>query len=114
MTEKRNIRLSVYLTQSEQRQLADNFKIDLPIADQAKQKQLADNVRNAALGKKLEYKKVNPIAQSQFEQLARLSSNLNQLAHAYNLKNEPSTASVFNLVNEIRLALLNITISHES
>lgn len=113
MASDRHIRVSIYLTPDEQKQLAENFKIDLPIDGQSKLKQFASCMRNAALGKKIQYKKTAPIAQEQYAELARLASNLNQMMHSVHTGNFPETRQAQDLVKAIRNKLLNINNDNE-
>lgn len=110
----RNIRVNLYLTQDEQNQLADNFKIELPVSGQKKLKQFASCIRNAALNKKISFKTTDPIALEQYSQLARLSSNLNQMMHSDNLGQVVGIDHAMQLVNAIRKNLLNIKQENES
>jgi hypothetical protein len=114
MASDRQIRVSIYLTPAEQKQLAENFKIDLPIDGQSKLKLFASYMRNAALGKKIEYRKTAPIAQEQYAELARLSSNLNQMMHSVHIGKFPETSEAQALVKAIRNKLLNINNNDES
>jgi hypothetical protein len=108
MASDRNIRVSIYLTQDEQKQLAENFKIDLPIVGQSKLKKFAGYMREVALNKKITHKSTSPIAQHQFSELARLASNLNQMMHSHHLGEIPDTKVAHELVMEIRRKLINI------
>lgn len=114
MASDRNIRVSVYLTPEEQKQLADNFKIDLPIEGQTKLKMFASCIRNAALNKKMKHKSTNPIAREQFSELARLAANLNQMMHAYHIGEIPDSQAASDLVKAIRNKLININNQDES
>lgn len=109
MASDRHIRVSVYLSTEEQKQLATNFKIDLPITGQKKLKQFAGYMREAALNKKISHKTTDPIAQQQYIELSRLASNLNQMMHSDHLGNVPDLKAAAELVKEIRLQLINIT-----
>lgn len=108
MASDRNIRVSIYLTPEEQKQLANNFKIDLPISGQTKLKLFANCMRSAALNKKIKHKTTHPIAREQFAELARLAANLNQMMHAYHIGKIPEVSDCERLVKEIRAKLINI------
>ncbi|HIF9439695.1 TPA: hypothetical protein ACX6SL_003903 [Photobacterium damselae] len=114
MTSKRNIRVSLYLTLKEQKQIANNFKIDLPINGQAKLKMFASCIRDAALNKKIKHKTTNPIAREQYSELARLSSNLNQMMYACHAGKIPDLQAAIDLVKAVRNKLINISIKDES
>ncbi|HCE4710112.1 TPA: hypothetical protein NGU98_004593 [Vibrio parahaemolyticus] len=114
MASDRNIRVSIYLTPEEQKQLANNFKIDLPISGQTKLKLFASCMRNAALNKKIKHKTTHPIARDQFSELARLAANLNQMMHAYHIGEIPDAQAASDLVKAIRNKLINISNQHES
>jgi len=108
MNEKRDVRMSIYFTESEIKVLANNFNIEPPIKGQTKNKKMAGMVRTIALGKKVSVKTISPIAQKQFGELSRLSSNLNQLSHTVNSGENIDFDELKSLTNKIRMCLLGL------
>ena len=103
---KRTIRANVYFAEPEMQKIAHKVGVNFPVKGQSDLKKVGAFIRAAALNK--EVNQIDPVCIEQFQQLARLSSNLNQLSHLNNQNKELNLSSLKTLLVDIRNSLLNI------
>lgn len=103
---KRTIRANVYFAEKEMQKIAGKVGVKFPVRGQRDLKKVGAFIRASALNK--EVQQIDPICVEQFQQLARLSSNLNQLSHLNNQNKELNLSSLKTLLVDIRNSLLNI------
>lgn len=111
MERNRPTRISVYFTDDEINILRDKYLIDPD--NQRPNGKLAGYMRELILNGKITESRLDPISVSQFSELARLSSNLNQITHHLNKHNmsEYLNCDINELretLNKIRSTLINI------
>ncbi|WP_440872107.1 hypothetical protein [Vibrio diabolicus] len=111
MERTRPVRISVYFTDSEIDKLKDKYQID-PLNKRPNGK-LAGYMREQILNGKISESRLDPISVSQFSELARLSSNFNQITHHLNKHNMSEYLNcdineLREILNKIRSTLINI------
>lgn len=102
----RTIRANVYFAEPEMQKIARKVGVNFPVKGQRDLKKVGAFIRAAALNK--EVNQIDPVCIEQFQQLARLSSNLNQLSYLNNQNKELNLSSLKTLLVDIRNSLLNI------
>lgn len=113
MERKRPNRISVYFTDSELFNMYKRYGIDEKKYKRPNSR-LVKYIRNLALGNGLKDSKINPIAISQYQELARLSANINQLSYLNNIGAHISVDETQNLLKELRIKLINLESQRES
>lgn len=103
---KRTIRANIYFAEDEMQKIARKVGVNFPVVGQRDLKEVGSFIRAAALNKKVN--QIDPVCIEQFQQLARLSSNLNQLSHLNNQNIDINLDVLKRLLNDIRKSLLNI------
>lgn len=111
MERTRPVRISVYFTDSEIDNLKDKYQIDP--SNKRPNGKLAGYMREQILNGKISESRLDPISVSQFSELARLSSNLNQITHHLNKHNMSEYLNcdineLREILNKIRSTLINI------
>lgn len=113
MERKRPNRISIYFTDSELKEMYQRYSIE-PKYYKRPNVRLVKYIRDLALDNELVDAKINPIALQQYQELARLSSNINQLSYLNNINEYVSVNEVDLLLNELRSSLINLESQHES
>lgn len=113
MERKRPHRISIYFTDSELLDMYKRYSIE-PNNHERPNVRLAKYIRTLAMNKELKDSKINPIAISQYQELARLSANINQLSYLNNVNEHVHVSDVQNLLSELRMKLINMESQHES
>lgn len=111
MERTRPVRISVYFTDSEIDNLKDKYQIDP--SNKRPNGKLAGYMREQILNGKISESRLDPISVSQFSELARLSSNFNQITHHLNKHNMSEYLNcdineLREILNKIRSTLINI------
>ncbi len=104
--EKKTAFLKVGFTPSEYQSIADSARVDLSQNSRLVGRRLARYVHGSALNQVPVT--IDPIAQEQWSELARLSANLNQLSFLNNSKQYVNMGDVVALVGAIRNQLIGI------
>lgn len=102
----RTIRANVYFAEDEMQKIAVRLGVNFPVKGQRDLKRVGAFIRAAALNK--EVNQIDPVCIEQFQQLARLSSNLNQISHLNNQNVDINLDVLKRLLNDVRNSLLNI------
>lgn len=107
----RPIRVSVYFTNSEIDELKKKYQIKP--SNKRPNGKIAGYMREQILNGKINESRLDPISVSQFSDLARLSSNLNQITHHLNKHNmnefmNCDVGELRSVLNKIRITLINI------
>lgn len=106
LDEKKTKSLKVGFTPTEYQLIADNAKTDLSSNPRLIGRRLARYVHDSALNQVPVT--IDPIAQIQWIELARLTSNLNQISYLNNANKDVNVGDVIALVGAIRNKLIGI------
>lgn len=114
MERNRPTRISVYFTNDEINELRDRYLIDSK--NKRPNGKIASYMRDLILKGRIFESRLDPISISQFSELARLSSNLNQITHHLNKNNMSEYINIDinelrETLNKIRSTLINININ---